>query len=94
MYQWDDQIRGYAGLVESIAKQLAGSKRAQAVGAEYDDLVQEGLIAVWKKLEQGVEVVGAEHIRDRMKNYMTWLGRKSPIPYDEMLPLDDNIPTP
>jgi hypothetical protein len=87
----NDRVAGYRGLVESIAADLARSRRAHEVGAEYDDLAQEGLIAVWLALEKGVCRVGPDHIRDRMKDYMTWLGAltRQPIPYDELLPLND-----
>lgn len=87
----NDRVAGYRGLVESIAAELARSRRAAQVGAEFDDLAQEGLIAVWRALESGVETVGPERIRDRMKNYMKWLGRHGNEGYDEMLPFDDEI---
>lgn len=86
----NDRVAGYRDLVESIATELARSNRAKRVGAEYDDLAQEGLIAVWKALRSGVDVVGPERIRDRMKDYMTWLGRHGNEDYDEMLPFDDD----
>ena len=90
----NDRVAGYRGLVESIAADLARSRRAAQVGAEYDDLAQEGLIAVWKALNKGVDVVGPERIRDRMLDYMRWLGRASVIPYEELLPLDDETASP
>jgi hypothetical protein len=92
----NDQVRAYAGLVESIAEEVSRGRRAQTVGAEYDDLNQEGLIAVWRALESGVKVVGPDHIRDRMKDYMKWLGAQTrqPIPYEELLPLDDETAAP
>lgn len=53
--------------------------------------MQEGLIAVWLALESGVATVGPDHIRDRMRNYMRWLGAatRQPVPYEELLPLYD-----
>jgi hypothetical protein len=91
-----DRVRDYAGLVESIAAELARGRRAQTVGAEYDDLYQEGLIAVWLKLKAGIDIVGPDHIRDRMRDYMKWLGahQRQPIPYEELLPLDDETAAP
>lgn len=72
---------------------FARSQQAKQVGAEFDDLVQEGLIAVWVALENGVAVVGPERISDRMRNHMRWLGRARsgapPVPYDEMLSLNE-----
>jgi len=85
----NDRVAAYRGLVESIAHGIARSRRAAQVGAEYDDLVQEGLIAVWLALESGVDTVGQDHIRDRMRNYMRALGGGTKMPYEEMLPLDD-----
>jgi hypothetical protein len=60
------------------------------VGAEYDDLAQEGLINVWQTLQRGV-TPSAEIISARMKDYMKWLGalKRQPVPYDTLLPLDD-----
>jgi len=84
----NDQVGDYVGLVESLAHDIARSRRAQQVGAEYDDLVQEGLIAVWRTIEKG-EHVSKEFVLNRMKNYMRWLGRHTPVDYDEMLPLHD-----
>lgn len=90
----NDRVAGYRGLVESVAQRLVRTRRAQQVGAEFDDLVQEGLIAVFKKLRDGVDVVGEAHVRDRMRDYIKWLGRTEFVPYEEMLPLDDSVPAP
>lgn len=90
----NDQVANYRGLVESIATDLSRSRRAKKVGAEYDDLAQEGLIAVWKALRGGVDAIGPGRIRDRMKDYMRWLGRHGGEGYDEMLPFDDNTAAP
>jgi len=89
----NDKVRAYADLVESIAVELSRSRRAASVGAEYDDLMQEGLIAVWIALESGVETVGPQHIRFRMLNYMRWLGRHGNEDYEQMLPFDDELDT-
>jgi hypothetical protein len=92
----NDRVAGYRGLVESIAERLAKGRRAAQVGAEYDDLVQEGLIAVWRALKDGVDPVGPERIADRMRNYMRWLAAdtRQPIPYEELLPLNDETAAP
>lgn len=42
----DDQIRAYDDHVHSLARKYVGR-----AGAELDDLVQEGRIAVWQSLE-------------------------------------------
>ena len=86
-----DEVRAYAGLVQSIATELSRSRRARQVGAEYDDLYQEGLIAVWRALEEGADTVGADRVRDRMRDYMRWLGRHGGEDYEEMLPFNDEV---
>lgn len=78
-----DQVEAYLGLVEHLAKQFVGRN-----GAEQDDLVQEGLINVWQTLERGI-VPSVEIIENRMRDYVRWLGRRYPVPYEQMLPLDD-----
>jgi hypothetical protein len=92
----NDRVAAYGGLVDSLATELSRSQRARQVGAEYDDLYQEGLIAVWTALDAGVDVVGADRIRDRMRNYMRWLGRlrihDTNVPYEEWVEVDDTTP--
>lgn len=84
----NDQLRNYAGLVDSLARKLSAGPRAAQVGAEYDDLYQEGMIAIWQALDRGV-TPSAEIIEDRMRNWFRWLGRQTPVPYEALLPLDD-----
>lgn len=79
----NDRIADYRGLVESLARKFVGRNEA-----EFDDLVQEGLIDVWQALERGV-TPAAHLIEGRMDNYVRWLGRHSSIPYEVMLPIDD-----
>lgn len=67
---------------------------AVQVGAEYDDLVQEGLINVWQTLARDV-TPSADMIENRMRDYVRWLGnqigrgRDGSVPYEALLPLDD-----
>lgn len=67
---------------------------AAQVGAEPDDLIQEGLINVWQTLERGV-TPSADMIENRMRDYIRWLGsqvgrgRDGSVPYETLLPLDD-----
>jgi len=82
------RVSAYAGACAKLAARYAGGRRAQQVGAEYDDLYQEGLISVWQALERGV-TPSIELIEFRMRDWMRYLGRQSPIPYEAMLPLDD-----
>lgn len=77
------QIAAYEDACTAIARRLVGRN-----GAELDDLVQEGRIFVWQSLERGVKP-SADMIRNRMVDYVRWLGRQTPIPYEAMLPLDD-----
>jgi hypothetical protein len=84
----NEQLRNYAGLLDSLARKLSAGPRAAQVGAEYDDLYQEGQIAIWQALERGV-TPSAEIIEDRMKNWFRYLGRQTPIPYEALLPLED-----
>lgn len=100
----NDQIAGYRGLVESLAHKLVGRNEA-----EFDDLVQEGLIIVWQSLERGV-TPSAAVIEGRMTNWVRLLGTQigrgrgksgEAVEYVELLPLDDfrnltydPIPTP
>ena len=75
-------VSGYLGTVEGLAARLDGKR-----GAEFDDLVQEGLIFVWQSLEKGIKPA-LEMIENRMRDYVRWLNRKSVIPYEAMLPID------
>jgi DNA-directed RNA polymerase specialized sigma24 family protein len=75
-------VSSYRGAVENLAAKYDGRR-----GAEQDDLVQEGLIFVWQSLEKGIRPA-LEMIENRMKDYVRWLGRKSAIPYEAMLPID------
>lgn len=76
-------VGAYKSTVENLAQQFVGRN-----GAEFDDLVQEGLINVWQSLMRKV-TPSADIIEDRMKNYVRWLGRRLPTPYEALLPLDD-----
>lgn len=84
----NDQVGVYTGLVESLARKLAAGPRAAQVGAEYDDLMQEGYISVWQALQRGV-TPSAEMVENRMRDWFRYLGRQTPIPYEALLPLDD-----
>ena len=81
------QVAAYRGLVASLARKVAGGARASQVGAEYDDLEQEGLISVWQALTRGV-TPSAEIIENRMRDWVRYLGRQNPVPYEALLPLD------
>lgn len=65
------------------------------VGADQDDLTQEGLLNVWQSLCRGV-TPSAEIIEARMRDFIRFLGAQQgrgrngePLAYDAILPLED-----
>ena len=90
------EVGKYKGLCESLARDLCKPGTRGTNGVEYDDLVQEGLLNVWQTLQRGIKP-DAKLIRERMKNYVRWLGQKkrNPVAYGQMLPLEDyrNLPS-
>ncbi len=84
------RVSAYASTCESLARRYAGRN-----GAEKGDLVQEGLIAVWLTLKAG-KTPSAWMIENRMKDWVRYLGRQTPVPYEAFLPLDvyDVLATP
>lgn len=76
-------------IVEGTARRLAASPRARQVGAEYDDLVQEGLLSVVINLRKGIDPKLA--IANRMKNWIRFLGRQvagDPVAYGAFMPTE------
>jgi len=70
---------------------------AQQIGVQYDDLVQEGLIDVWRSLARGV-APRTDMIENRMRDYVRFEGTQvgrgrtgEPLAYDELLPLDERV---
>lgn len=84
----NERVSAYAGVCDALASRLARGARARQVGAEYDDLYQEGLIHVWQSLHRGVAPSTAMII-NRMRDWMRYLGRQNPTPYEALLPLED-----
>ena len=85
----DTRVRAYLALVESLAEKHAQSDAT--AGAEYDDLVQEGLIDVWQALSRGV-TPSAENIERRMIDWIRFQRRQRRGEigsYETLLPLDD-----
>ncbi len=66
----DDQVRAYKTHVERLAREFVGR-----YGAEKDDLIQEGLIAVWSSLQDG-QPPSTEYIRLAMRGWCTTLRRQ------------------
>jgi DNA-directed RNA polymerase specialized sigma24 family protein len=82
----DAEIAAYKPTVERLANQLKGGK----ANAEFDDLVQEGLILVWKSLQAGI-APSAEMIVFRMKDWRRYLLRHgNNLSYDEVVDRDVN----
>lgn len=67
----DQRIAEYLPLCQTLAAQLEGSNEA-----EVDDLVQEGLIRVWQKLDVGEEPSPSD-IKERMVDWVRTLGRQT-----------------
>lgn len=84
----DQALVSYRGLVESLALVVSRSPSAKRVGAEYDDLVQEGLLSVWQTTARG-NLVSKEVVRGRMQDWINFLGKRSGEAYSTHLPLDD-----
>jgi len=82
----DDRLRENTGLVESLAELLSRRSRD-----ERDDLIQEGLIAVWEALRSGKPVT-EDNIVKRMRKWLRYRGRQKrdvPTSYDKLLPMED-----
>lgn len=91
MQDINGQVAGYRSLVESLAPKFVGRNQA-----EFDDLVQEGLIFVWQTLQKGV-TPKAGLIELRMLDWVRLLGTQvgrgrgkdgEAIEYVELLPLE------
>lgn len=92
----NDRVGDYLGLVESLARKFVGRN-----AAEYDDLVQEGLIHVWRSLKRGINPAAAQ-IENRMNDWTRLLGTQMVPPrgrgssgeaveYGQLLPLDEPV---
>lgn len=88
MSDMNGRVAAYAGACSTLASKYSAGGRAKRMGAEYDDLYQEGLISVWQAFERGV-TPSIVMIENRMKDWLRYLGRQTPVPYEALLPLDD-----
>lgn len=82
------RVSEYAGTCAALALRASRGSRARQVGAEYDDLYQEGMINVWQTLQRGV-TPSIEIIELRMRDWIKHLDPQVPGDYDQLLPLDD-----
>ena len=80
-------MRAWRPRCERMAQKLVGRN-----GAEFDDLVQEGWISVWRALEKGVQP-SALIVERRMRAYVRWLGRRYPVAYEDMVSWDALVGT-
>ncbi len=66
-----EQVAEYDGLCEALARKFKGR-----AGAEIDDLVQEGRIAVWQSLQDG-QPPSASYVEYAMRMWVTTLRRQT-----------------
>ena len=70
MATMSDMVASYLPTVKRLAWKYTGS-----YGAEYDDLVQEGMIAVWNSIRKDHEPMGV-YIQWRMKNWVSFVQKQ------------------
>lgn len=66
----NERVAAYRPFVELLANRFTGR-----FGAEFDDLVQEGLVSVWQAHERGVEP-SATIIQHSMRNWVRTVRRQ------------------
>lgn len=81
-------VAEYRGLVEALAARIVRPGRMSRTGVEYDDLVQEGLISVWKVLQRG-GTPSAANIRNNMLSYARDMGRAKRGGQTEFVPYNE-----
>lgn len=79
----NEAVAAYKEHIENLARPYVGLG-----GAEFDDLVQEGMIHVWQSLARGI-APSSEQIENRMRDWVRYIRRQTPTPYEALLPLDD-----
>lgn len=80
-----EQVAAYLPWVERIARRYVGIARA-----EFDDLVQEGLIAVWQSFARGLKP-GHTVVDGRMVDWVRYcrrLDNNDAVAYELMLPME------
>jgi DNA-directed RNA polymerase specialized sigma24 family protein len=81
----NDAVAAYEGHITSLARKYQGY-----ADAEYDDLAQEGRIAVWTTLVKGIQP-STQVIEGRMLNWIRYIRRlqsNDQVAYDELLPIE------
>lgn len=75
-------IASYEGALTELARKYEGRN-----GTDLDDLVQEGRISIWMAVERGI-TPSLEVVEFRMRDVVRWHGRRNPVPYEQMLPIE------
>lgn len=78
----NERVQMFEPMVRALARKYVGRN-----GAEYDDLVQEGLIDVWLTLRAG-KFPSPKYIQMRMSRYCTFLAKHQHLSYDETVGLN------
>jgi DNA-directed RNA polymerase specialized sigma24 family protein len=82
----DEAVAAYQPHIESLAWRHVGF-----ANAEFDDLVQEGRIAVWQALSRGLRPATTV-IEGRMKDWVRYLRRlqhNDAVAYELLLPIEE-----
>lgn len=72
----DEAIASHLPMIEECASAVAAEARSHHYGAEFDDLRQEGMIAVWLA---GADLEGPvlePKVLRHMNEYVAWLGKQ------------------
>jgi len=89
----ENLINNNIGIVKVLADEVQ-SRFGNRLGTDFDDLVQEGLIALWKCIDRYEERPGVSFIsyaKKAVKNAMIDLIRKSKKSQQECVSIDENI---
>lgn len=81
-----EDVAAYQDHVRSLSRRFVGY-----FGAEFDDLAQEGDIAVWQTLRRGLRP-STQVIEGRMIDWLRYLRRlqhNDAVGYDLLLPIED-----
>lgn len=82
----NDKVAAYRPHVEYLARKYVGFAQA-----EFDDLAQEGLIAVWQSLTRGIQP-RMSVVENRMIDWVRYLNRLQrgdAIAYERILPIEE-----
>jgi hypothetical protein len=80
-----EDVARYEGMVQSLAKRFDGAQ-----GAEFDDLAQEGRIAVLKSLRRGIPP-SSEFVKFGMIDWIRLCARRGVGGYEELSLVEDEL---